>query len=383
MSFEEWLLHPAYVVLILFFNVWLCEWLCKHTVLKVVSSSLLVIILTGVMANLKIVPSASNPSVAYDFIFQYIAPLSIFFLLLGVKLIDVKKAGLPMSLGFALGALGTTVGSLVAVYVFDAPSLFGEKFYAVGGMMTGTYTGGSVNFNAIALHFDVVRDGAVFVGVVVADNILTALWMIVTISLPGLLVRYFPDRVSQEETNNPTTSHEEVESINPQSMAALIALGLGAVLLSEQLETWTSVPSVLILTTLAIVLAQLRFIQQLAGAKVLGLLCVYLFLAVVGAFCEIGALADVGEKAFSIFGFTVVIILIHGLVIFGAGRLFRLDWKLLSICSQANIGGASTALALSRSLKREDLLLPAILMGTVGAALGTYLGFFVAYLLNS
>lgn len=382
MSLIEFLQHPAFIVLVLFFNVWLCEFLCKHTFLRVASSSLLVILLTAIMANIGIIPSASNPSVVYDFIFQYIAPLSIFFLLLGVKLIDVKKAGVPMTVGFTLGAVGTAIGTFIAIWAFDGPTLFGDKFYAIGGMMTGTYTGGSVNFNAIALHFDIVKDGAVFVGVVVADNILTALWMIVTISLPGVLRRYFPDRKLDHGSTEPS-SQGDIESIDPQSMAALLVIGLGTVLLSERLEAITSIPSVLILTTVALVLAQTKIIQRLPGAKVLGLLCVYLFLAVVGAFCELGALIDVGDKAISIFGFTALIIFIHGLVIFGIGRLFKLDWSLMSICSQANIGGASTALALSRSLKREDLLLPAILMGTVGAAIGTYLGFFVAFVLNS
>ncbi len=381
MSWSEVLSAPEYVVLVLVFNVWLCEWLCRHTRLRVVSSSLLVIIVTAIMANLGVVPSASNPSVVYDFTFKYIAPLSIFFLLLGVKLIDVKKAGVPMTIGFMLGALGTLVGTLVSIWAFNGEALFGEKFYAIGGMMTGTYTGGSVNFNALALHYDVVHDGAIFVGVVVADNILTALWMIVTISAPGFLRKYFPDRESKSATKGETQLNE-VESTSPLSFAALIVLGLGTVLLSNYIQDLTAVPSVLILTTLALIMAQMKVIQQLAGAQVLGLLSVYLFLAVVGAFCEIAALADVGDKAVSIFGFTLLIIVIHGLVIFGIGRIFKLDWSLLAISSQANIGGASTALALSRSLKREDLLLPAILMGTVGAALGTYLGFFVAYLLQ-
>lgn len=381
MSWNQMLNAPEYVVLVLVFNVWLCEWLCRHTRLKVVSSSLLVIILTAIMANLGMVPSARNPSIVYDFIFQYVAPLSIFFLLLGVKLIDVKKAGVPMTIGFLLGAFGTLIGTLVSIWVFNGEELFGDKFYAIGGMMTGTYTGGSVNFNAIALHYDVVRDGAIFIGVIVADNIVTALWMVVTISAPAFLRKYFPDQESKARKKEQTTL-SEVESISPLSMAALIVLGLGTVLLSNYIKDLIAIPSVLILTTIALILAQMKFIQQLAGSKVLGLLSVYLFLAVVGAFCEIGALVEVGDKAISIMGFTVLIIVIHGLVIFGVGRLFKLDWSLLAISSQANIGGASTALALSRSLKREDLLLPSILMGTVGAALGTYLGFLVAYLLG-
>jgi len=51
---------------------------------------------------------------------------------------------------------------------------------------------------------------------------------------------------------------------------------------------------------------------------------------------------------------------------------------MVSIASQANIGGSSSALALARSLKRDDLLLAAVLVGALGNAIGTYLGFLMA-----
>ncbi len=50
----------------------------------------------------------------------------------------------------------------------------------------------------------------------------------------------------------------------------------------------------------------------------------------------------------------------------------------MAVASQANIGGGTSALALARSLNRPDLVLPAILIGSLGLALGTYLGFFTA-----
>jgi uncharacterized membrane protein len=62
------------------------------------------------------------------------------------------------------------------------------------------------------------------------------------------------------------------------------------------------------------------------------------------------------------------------------GRLFKLDWELLAIASQANVGGQTTAIALCRTFNRPELFLPAILIGSLGSSLGTYLGFLVASL---
>ena len=54
---------------------------------------------------------------------------------------------------------------------------------------------------------------------------------------------------------------------------------------------------------------------------------------------------------------------------------------MLAIASQANIGGGTTAIALAETFYRKELILPAILVGTLGNALGTYLGFLVVALL--
>ncbi|MGC1515412.1 MAG: DUF819 family protein, partial [Maribacter sp.] len=44
-------------------------------------------------------------------------------------------------------------------------------------------------------------------------------------------------------------------------------------------------------------------------------------------------------------------------------------------------GGGTSAIALAETFDRSELILPAILVGTLGNALGTYLGFLVTYLL--
>jgi uncharacterized membrane protein len=54
---------------------------------------------------------------------------------------------------------------------------------------------------------------------------------------------------------------------------------------------------------------------------------------------------------------------------------------MIAIASQANVGGGTTAMALAESMGRKELIVPAILVGSLGGAIGTYLGFSVAGIL--
>jgi len=360
--------------------------LIKKTFLKHISTALLVIILTAIVANFGLLPSASNASPVYDSIFKYVAPASIFFLLLGVSLKQLKKAGLPMLIMFFVGAFGTILGVIVALQLIDGPAVFGDSFNAIAGMITGTYIGGSANFNAVALHYDVVRDGAIYTGVVVADNIVTAVWMMVTLSIPVILNKWKPRVKLMATDNTKVETHDDNEKMSPMTLALLIVMALGTLMFSDWVAKvlggiGVEVPSILILTTVAIVLAQFPAVQRLGGAKLLGMFTVYMFLAVVGAFCEVTALAELGDLALSILLFTATIVIIHGLFIFVVGYFIKTDWYLMAIASQANIGGGSTALALAKSYNRQDLILPAILAGSLGTGVGTYFGFLVAGML--
>jgi len=369
--------NPVLTLVILFFNIALCEYLVRKTFLKHVGTALLVILITAIEANLFLIPSASDPSVVYDAIFTYVAPISIFYLLLEVNFASIKKAGLPIILMFFIGSLGTVLGVFIAGNVVGGVENIGEKFPMIAGMFTGTYTGGSINFNAVALHYEMNKEANLYTGAVAIDNIITAIWMIATIALPKFLQSWMP-RTKQVEDNKEALSEKDLndtERLNPMNTSILIALGLVALMVSDWLAAISSIPSILILTTISLVLAQFKFIQYLDGSRVLGIIGIYLFLAVIGAYCELAALPKIGEIATYLLLFAFILVLVHGLVTFTLGYLFKVDWDIVAIASQANVGGSGSAIALARSLDRNDLLLPSILIGTVGNALGTYLGF--------
>ena len=77
----------------------------------------------------------------------------------------------------------------------------------------------------------------------------------------------------------------------------------------------------------------------------------------------------------TLFLFALISVAPHGLVIFGVGRLLRLDAGTLAVASQANIGGAAAAVAIASAGGYGDELLPGIVVALAGYAVGNYLGF--------
>ena len=383
----SFLRDPLYVSTVLLLLVALSEWLCQKRFFRTLGSALIVILAAAVLANLRIIPSSSDAPPLYDGIFNFIAPLAIFFLLLDVRLRDLRRAGLPMLILFACGAIATVIGAIAGYYLV-APQNHGvERAFAVAGMFTGTYTGGSVNLNAVALQYGVTKDGTLFAAINAADNIITTTWIVATILLPRLLQKWFPRRsLAGDSIAVPTAGAETLasrETISVIDLSLLIALGTGSFFLSRLVSRILPVvPYVLVLTTLALILAQLPLVHRLRGARTLGFFTVLLFLAVIGAYCDIPALISNGSVAVTLLVWGGLIVSIHGALLFAGAGLLRQDWAMISVASNANIGGATSAGVLATAIGRDDLRLPGILVGSLGNAVGTYLGIFVAEFLR-
>jgi uncharacterized membrane protein len=414
---------PLYILAVLCLLIVMSEWLVRRTFLRHVGTALLVILVTAVLANLGLLPTASteeSPVPVYDAIFGVVAYVAIFWLLLRVNLGELKKAGLPIIVLFLIGAAGTFLGAWVGMAAIGGRQVLGPLHGAVGGMFVGTYIGGSINFNAIALMYDVQREAVLFAGAVAVDNVITTLWMIATIALPRLLLPLWRRPAAARTAHTTHTAataaptgpaahaapaapatpaaptgpaahaapradvitgvEDDTESVHPQDVALLLALGLGMLWLSHRLSAWidaatgVSIHAILLITALALVLAQVPAISRLRGTRVLGMFAVYLFLAAIGALADVRALAQLGRLGVVLLAFAGILVLVHGTITFVAARLLRFDLDMAAVASQANIGGGTSALALARSLGRGDLVLPAVLIGSLGNAIGTFLG---------
>lgn len=371
---------PLFIAATLCVSVFFAIWLTRFSWGKTIGTPIWVILICAFLANVGVIPSAMEGSPIYDGVFQYLAPLGIFIALLDVDLRSLKNAGIPILLMFGIGTLGTVVGVLVSWFLVSPEVAIGDMASAVAGMYTGTYIGGSINFNAVALSYGVNENGPLFAATTVVDNLIGTPWIIATLILPRYLQKLFPRKKLKSAQNKEKSN--SAEFITMSSLASVLALGFLAMVLSRVVQGYfPQIPEIITLTTIALVLAQFPAVQQLRGKQTLGFFMIMIFLGVIGTLCDLGALAGVGDLAVTLILFVGLMVAIHGLFVFGIGSLLKMDWDVIAVASQANIGGNTTAIAAAESLNRPDLLIPGVLVGSLGNALGTYIGFLVAGIL--
>ena len=355
-------------------------WLEEHVAwARRLGATMLIILFGATLSNLNLVAPRSP---VYEVIAGPITSLAIVWLLLAVNLRDLKAAGPRMLLAFALAVVATCAGAFTAALTVG--QALPEARVQLAGVMTGTYAGGSVNFVSVSRALGL--ENSLFTAATAADNVLTALWMGATLMLPVWLRRFYVPRPEvaeaaageDSEVENPLTARV---ALRPFDLLALAVLGLACLLAATAVAAVVpAVPSVLWLTTFALILAQVPAVRRLSGAMALGLLGLNLFFAVIGVFSRVSEIFSVGPQ---VFYFTAVVVLVHGLVVYGGAWLMKLDVETASVASQAAVGGPSTAMALAVTRGWRGLALPGLMVGLLGYAVGNYAGLAMAALVRS
>ncbi|MGB0542993.1 MAG: DUF819 domain-containing protein [Longimicrobiales bacterium] len=372
----------------------------RTKVFRALGSALVGILLGMLLSNTGIIPGESP---AYDFLGGPAVSAGIILILLTVDIRSVAQAGPRMLAAFVIGGIGSAIGaSIAAMLLVDS---IGPETWKLAGQYTATYTGGGVNFAAVGAALD--TSGELFAAGIAADVTMTAIWMATCLTVPVLFASLdrkearevaedgiagtdgsagvseaHPGGPSREDTDEGGTPslHEmlysSVGAIGLLDLAMLALIVLGTLWASDWLGTTLApVPSVLFLTTIALILAQFPVVRGLKGAGVIGNYLVLIFLASNGAMSVLANIVVIGPP---IVYFALATVTIHGIVIFSVGRLAGLDLKTLAVASQANVGGPASAMALAAARGYTDRLLPGVAVGLVGYAAGNYLGLFVA-----
>lgn len=376
----------------------------KFKVFHALGSVMVAILLGMALSNAGLLPDTSP---TYAFLSSTGVSAAIVLILLTVDVRSVFSAGPTMLIAFLIGAAGTAMGAVSAALVLS--NQVGPETWKLAGQYTGTYTGGGVNFAALGRAFGTSSD--MFSAAVAADVLITAIWLIACLSLPVLLSRR-PDvagatAVSAEELAPVTVGEvpdsaaalesdleeavaavgvsgisadlkeslrSSVTAVSLNEAAALVTLSLGLVWFAGVLAAAWPVPEVLLLTTMVLLVAQVPAVKELAGSAMWGNYLLHLFLAANGAQSVVANIFRIGPV---IFYFAAATVAVHGLVIFGVGRLLRIDAATLAVASQANVGGPASAIALAGTRGYTKLMLPGIAVGLLGYAIGNYMGYLV------
>ncbi len=361
-------------------------------------AALVGILLGMVLSNAGIIPGESP---AYVFLVGPGVSTGIILILLAVDVRTIAQAGPTMLAAFGIGAVGSAVGSAASALLLA--DQIGPETWKLAGQYAATYSGGGVNFAAVGAALD--TSGELFAAGIAADVIVTAVWMATCLAVPVLLAGSRERAAGRAAdlgsapTNDLGAGAEDLLVVAPpeamgvermlySSIGAvgLLDLSLLAVIVLGTLwvagvlgELLAPVPSVLWLTTIALVLAQIPRVKGIRGAGVMGNYLVLIFLASNGARSVVANILAVGPP---VVYYALITVGLHGLVIFGLGRLVGLDLKTLAVASQANIGGPASAMAIATARGYTDRLLPGVAVGLLGYAAGNYLGFTVATLMR-
>ncbi|MDH5181654.1 MAG: DUF819 family protein, partial [Gammaproteobacteria bacterium] len=173
------------------------------------------------------------------------------------------------------------------------------------------------------------------------------------------------------------------ERINLPGITSALALGLVICAAGFELEKLLGYPgsAILLITLLSVIIANLfsGVMLRLDGAPEIGTLFMQVFFASIGASANIAAVLKVGPILLAL---AAVILTVHLLVILIAGKYAGLSLPEIVIASNANMGGPTTAAAMATARRWEALVVPAILCGTLGYALGSFIGIGVGNLLH-
>ncbi|MEP7384289.1 MAG: DUF819 family protein [Gemmatimonadota bacterium] len=394
---------PALLFCALAAVVLLAVWLADTVhALRKIGSAATAILIALLLSNTGIFPGTSP---VYDFLLGRGVIAGIVLILLSVDIRSIRSAGAPMLAAFGLGAVGSVVGAMVMAALVGGA--LGDETWRLAGQFSATYIGGGMNFAAVGQELGTRSD--LFSAGIAADVIVTAIWLVACLTIPEFMPkrrgatavseyasRAEASRVDTVAASDDQEASDDAGSTQPMGLdrllgssgtpmtltdfAGLTTITFGTIAASEYLAAWwPAMPKVLWLTTLTLLLAQLPVIRKLSGGVVLGNFLLLLFLASNGAKSVIARIVEVGP---AIFYFAAGTVLIHGLIIFGLGFAFRMNGDLIAVASQASVGGSTTAMALAGARRRTDLILPGVVAGMLGNALGNYVGVAVAWIVR-
>ena len=365
-----------------------------------ISAPLLAMASAMLLATTGIIPSSSP---ALDLVWRALMPLAVALSLLGVNLRDAARTSGPALAAFAVGAIGSIVGTVVAFALVG--SSLGPDFWRVAACLCASYVGGSLNYAATAqaLGLSAAPGGqAALAAGMAADNLAMAVF------LSALMVakaeppetkkeKAFASWLETSADGNAGGNEARVTNGGPSARtvacalaAALVFLELGKILTRAfGLPAGTSlgVSSALIPAVAWTVgkVTRSGFMdagsEPFAGSDAVGGALMLVFFAALGASADPAVAVRAGGPALAFIGIQLATHLAFVLVV-GKGAMKLPAWAVLT-ASNACVGGPATAAAMASARGWAAAVQPAIVVGTVGYAVGTPIGCLVGNALKS
>lgn len=372
--------NPGSILAVMTSMIALGFYLQRYKAIKSLGPALTIIIMGIILSNLKVVPVSTE---LYGTISTYAIPVSMTIMLMSVDLKEMTKLSREPLIAIFVAVL------TVSIMAFLFGLVFAEKIsegWKVAGMFVGTYTGGSANLTAIGTGLNVSRQTLAAANA--ADYVIGVPTLIFMFALPAILKNskkfkklwpYHVEETELEDCQNEEFMESKEWSI--KDIAWMLAIGFVVTEVSTILagyfnSSFSSAARILLVTTISIIIAQLKPVKKLKGNLDLGLFVALFFL------CTIGFSVDIKEFLGSTFTITLYcfsVIFASFVFHLGITRLLKIKYQYVILSIVGAIADGPTSALVAASAKWNSLVSVAVVMGVIGGVLGNYAGISVAY----
>lgn len=343
-----------------------------------VSGPVWAIVFGILLSNLRVIPTSAP---AFTMVSDVLVPAAIPLLLFKASIRRILGAGGPMLAAFLIGVAGATAGAVAGYWLLP----LGEDAEKLAGVFTATYTGGSMNFVAVAKSVG-FEEPSRYSAAMAADNLVGTPYLLVLALIPSIPLarRWFPSRIIEESTRDfVEVDQEGGRGLDLLHLCLALALSLAICFAGYRLAAWLGVEryGILFITALAVIVANLAPAQmaRLKGDFQLGTLFMYLFFVTIGASANLSAL--VGD-ALVLVALAVIIIFVHMVVLGLATRWLKIDLAESLVASNACIMGPATAAAIAAGQGWRHQVTPGLLVGILGYVIANFLGVAITEMLQ-
>ena len=349
----------------------------------------------GIIASLCGVFHFQDPEVAVSFskmqsmMMNVAVPLAIPLMLFNCDFKLWTKA-LPKTAWALVGGILAVLVSVVSGYFIFRNHI--PEPAKVSGMMTGIYTGGTMNFNALGASLGV--DKSVMAIVLAFQMVITTPYIFFLLGGGYKIFRKllpFKDITHKGRTDEENVETADVE--NYQGMlekknfwgmlkglglsVVFLAIGAGLALLIT--GTLNELVVILTITTLAIIASFFKKVRELPKTFELGMFFILVFSVIVASMFDINS---VNGGSLYIGGFVLWIMVMSMLLHLIFCRVAKVSGDLFCVSQVALLCSPPFVPPVAGAMKNKKVLISGIVVGLVGYAAGTYLGALLAWILG-
>lgn len=362
-------------------------WICKKvSFLGKIGPVLLLYILGVIIGNIGIKPEGM--ATLQDIMSSAMVPLAIPMMLFGCtfRLRETRQQLKALLTGLASVVIAIIGGYLIFGHNIDE----GAK---IGGMLTGVYTGGTINLAALKTMLGVRNETYILLNSY--DMLVSFLYLTFLLTIGIKLFRKFlpfkPDTLVSEEDGEMEVQEEEGDYSDLRTRKGLkdagklfgitlliCAVSAGVALLFP--KSSFMVIFILMLTTLGLACSFIKPIHNLKHSYNIGMYFIYIFCIVVASMADLtnlnldGSLNLLGYLLFAVFGSLAIQALL--------ARLFKIDADTMVIASVTFINSPPFVPMMAAAMKNKRVLVTGLTLGIIGYAVGNYLGFLISELLK-